>query len=64
MLVELITPLMIATAPTAVIVQDVEKYSHETQIVARANTKDELSLTINGTQTFGPNGRPMDSDAD
>lgn len=64
MLIELITPLMIATAPTVVIVPDVQKYSHETQVVARANTKDELTLTINGTRTYGGNGQPMDNDAD
>jgi len=64
MLIELITPLMIATAPTVVIVPDVQKYSHETQVVARANTKDELSATYNGTQTYGANGRPFDNDSD
>ena len=64
MLVELITPLMIATAPTVVVIQDIEKYSHETQIVARANLKEELSATYGGTRTFDISGRPWDNDND
>ena len=64
MLIELITPLMIATAPTVVIVQDAEKYSHETQIVARAKDDDALQYTASGTRTYDWNGRPNDSDND
>ncbi len=64
MLVELVTPLILATAPTTVIVQDTEKYNHATQVAAMAPQKEELSLTLSGTRTYGGNGQPMDSDSD
>jgi hypothetical protein len=64
MLIELITPLMIATAPTMVIVQNSEKYNHETQIVARANGNDVIEYTSSGTRTYDFRGSPNDSDND
>jgi hypothetical protein len=64
MLVELITPLIIATSPVSLTMDDQNKYSHDQQkIIARSNT-EILSLTMNGTRTYGGNGQPMDSDAD
>ena len=66
MIVELITPLMIATAPMTI--QQVEplKYSHEKQAVeASASTVlAQRYPTINGTQTYDFGGRPFDADND
>jgi hypothetical protein len=64
MLIELITPLVLATSPMAIIVPETAIYNHGTQMVALNSTKDTLSLTWNGTQTYGPTGRPTDSDND
>ena len=64
MLIELLTPLVLATAPTAITVDDQIKYSHETQSVVAFNDKGPIYLTLNGTRTYGGNGQPMDSDAD
>ena len=64
MLIELITPLVLATSPMAIIVPDTNTYNHGTQMVAMNSTKDILSLTMNGTQTYGGDGRPRDSDSD
>jgi hypothetical protein len=64
MLVELITPLILATAPATVIVPETSAYNHGTQMVAMNSSKDVLSLTINGTQTYGGDGRPRDADSD
>lgn len=60
MLVEVITPLMLATAPLKVTV-DKPTYSHaeQKQIVAQYRPP-----TFNGTRTFDANGRPFDSDND
>jgi len=64
MLIELITPLVLATSPMAVIVPETANYNHGTQMVAMNSLKDVLSYTMNGTQTYGPQGRPSDSDSD
>ena len=66
MILALITPLVLATAP--ITIQQVEplKYSHETQSV-EATPQIILAqrmITFNGTQTFDFNGRPNDSDND
>jgi hypothetical protein len=60
MLIELITPIMLATAPMAI---DVPKgtYDHKAQ-VSTHNFK--LALTMNGTQTFDFQGHPRDADSD
>jgi hypothetical protein len=62
MLIELITPLMLATAPMAI---DVPKgnYDHSSQV---STYKDnlKLALTMNGTQTFDYQGKPHDADND
>jgi hypothetical protein len=65
MIVELITPLMIATAP--ITLQQVEplKYSHEQQQVQVQGTQLAQRLsTPGGTRTFDFNGRPSDNDSD
>ena len=64
MLIELITPLVLATSPMAIIIPETANYSHGTQMVALNGAKDVLSITWNGTQTYGPQGRPSDSDND
>jgi hypothetical protein len=64
MLIELITPLVLATSPMAIIVPESAIYNHGTQMVAMNSAKDILSMTLNGTQTFGGDGRPRDSDTD
>jgi hypothetical protein len=64
MLIELLTPLVLATAPTAITVDDQIKYSHETQSVVAFNDKGPIYLTLSGTRTYGGNGQPMDSDSD
>lgn len=61
MLLELITPLMLATSPMILNVEP-STYNHGQQV--SVSTSNSLSYTANGTQTFGLNGRPYDSDAD
>ena len=66
MLIELITPLVLATAP--ITIQQVEplKYSHETQSVEATSQTiiAQRMPTSNGTQTFDFRGRPWDADND
>ena len=65
MLIEIITPLVLATSPTAVIVPETLKYSHETQQVEAPSFQvAQRPITFNGTQTFGGDGRPRDADTD
>ncbi len=64
MIIELLTPLVLATAPTIVEVDPTAKYDHNTQVVeARLDTKS-IGYTMSGTQTFDRNGRPWDADND
>jgi hypothetical protein len=62
MLIELITPLVLATAPMSITVPETQ-YSHKTQ-AAEIGVLHQRQPTYNGTQTFGINGRPYDSDND
>jgi hypothetical protein len=62
MLIELITPLMLATSPMILNVEP-STYNHNQQVSASVYG-GPLSVTFSGTQTFGGNGRPMDSDSD
>lgn len=66
MLIELITPLMLAVSPMTI--QQVEplKYSHEIQSLETTplTVLSQRSPTYNGTQTFDFTGRPFDSDMD
>lgn len=64
MLIELITPLMIATSPVIVDAK-VPVYSHSTQqVVAFNDTKETTQLTFNSTRTYDASGRPFDADND
>ena len=63
MILELLTPLMLATAP-----QTTDglagSYSHSTQnTTGWEGTKTEIMLA-SSTRTFMPNGQPYDSDMD
>ena len=64
MLIELLTPLILATAPTAIAVDEPEKYSHETQSIVSFNDKGPIFATFNGTQTFDMYGKQRDADSD
>lgn len=62
MLIELITPLMLATAPMAINVPE-SKYDHGSQVsIYKDGVK--LALTLNGTQTYNFQGKPNDADSD
>jgi hypothetical protein len=60
-LIELITPLMLATAPIAINVPE-SKYDHSAQVSVHKNLK--LAATFSGTQTYAANGKPFDADND
>ncbi len=60
MIIELITPLVIASAPMAVTVES-GQYNHATQ---SAPVETTTNYTSSGTQTFDINGKPRDSDND
>jgi hypothetical protein len=64
MLIELITPLVLATAPTAVVASEPIQYNHGTQMIAMNSAKDIFSYTGNGTRTYDFQGKPNDSDSD
>jgi hypothetical protein len=65
MIAELITPLMLATAPMAITATEPLKYSHEKQQVqAEGYQVAQRMPTFNSTQTYDWNGRPNDSDND
>jgi hypothetical protein len=71
MLIELITPLILATAPTVVTVPEV-KYDHLLQVSKQVDVKTGRPVevaqyrqpTFNGTQTFDAYGKPRDADND
>ena len=71
MLIELITPLILATAPTVVTVPEV-KYDHVLQVSRQVEVKSGQPVqvaqykqpTFNGTQTYDYQGKPRDSDND
>ena len=67
MIAELITPLMIATAPITITTEPLQ-YSHEKQSVSQpayqvAQWSKPLP-TYNATRTFSPSGQPSDNDND
>ncbi|QWD46921.1 hypothetical protein G6659_05465 [Polynucleobacter paneuropaeus] len=64
MLIELITPLVLATAPTAIVAAEPVQYNHGTQMVAMNSAKDIMSYTMNGTRTYDFQGKPNDADSD
>jgi hypothetical protein len=64
MIIELLTPLMLATAPIRIDVAE-PKYDHQSQKNIRvAEWSDLKQITFNGTQTFNYKGQPNDSDND
>ena len=63
-LAALITPMLIASEPMAITIDDIQtKYSHDQQTVVSLNDTP-IYMTISGTQTFSGSGHPMDSDND
>jgi hypothetical protein len=64
MLIELITPLMLATAPATIEVPPTT-YSHAAQGSMEPTGQFRTStMTANGTQTFDYKGKPWDADSD
>jgi hypothetical protein len=65
MIAELITPLMLATAPMTITASELLQYSHAQQsIEAPAYTVAQRNTTWNGTRTFDFQGKPNDADND
>ena len=63
MLIELITPLMLATAPT-ILDKGTAVYDHQTQQVVAYNGSKQVLQAYNSTRTFSPYGQPTDADSD
>ena len=63
MIIELLTPLMLATAPVRIEVPE-GIYNHVSQISEYGELTTAQRRTYNGTQTFSPTGRPQDADSD
>lgn len=64
MITELLTPLVLASAPAIIEIDSTAKYSHEKQIVEARLDGRSAGFTASGTQTFMANGRPYDADND
>ncbi len=72
MISELLTPLILATAPIAVVVPEIEKYNHETQTVVHEVSHEIVAQfspiggprTASGTRTYDYRGNPNDADND
>jgi hypothetical protein len=66
MIIELITPLVLATAPMTIQAVESFKYDHTTQtaVASEGVVVAKRFPTFNGTQTFDYRGRPSDSDND
>lgn len=62
MMIELLTPLLLATAPVRIDVPE-GVYNHATQ-ARETQEGTNPQFTMNGTRTFSPTGRPMDADSD
>lgn len=64
MLLELVTPLMIATSPVTIDVK-LPVYSHDTQTtIAFLDGGDKDKVSLNSTRTYDPYGNPRDADFD
>ena len=65
MLIELLTPIILATAPVTIDLASTT-YDHVTQLAVAPDGQliGTGTATINGTQTFDYQGRPRDSDGD
>ena len=68
MILELITPLLLATAPMNITIAEELKYSHQTQQIEQSYTAKVGALsawpTYGATQTYDYSGRPRDNDND
>ena len=65
MLIELLTPLMLATAPATFSMPETLTYSHSIQSQVGDNGETSYTTyTSGGTQTFGVDGKPWDNDND
>jgi hypothetical protein len=66
MLIELLTPLLLATTPATITLSENVTYSHEAQSQVDENgpISQVKTYTFGGTQTFDFNGKPNDSDND
>ena len=66
MLIELLTPLMLATTPATITLSENVTYSHEAQSQVGDNgpISQFKTYTNGGTQTFDYRGKPNDSDND
>ena len=63
-LAALITPMLIASEPMAITIDEIQtKYSHDQQTVVSLNDTP-VYMTMNGTQTFDFTGKPRDADSD
>ncbi len=63
MLIELITPLMLATTPVT-LDQPPVTYSHETQCSLDLDGQRLRTFSTTNTQTFNSRGQPVDPDQD
>jgi hypothetical protein len=66
MIVELITPLMLATAPMTITTAELLQYNHAQQTVEAPSTlvAQYRPTTYGATQTYDVTGRPWDNDND
>lgn len=67
MLIELLTPLMLASTPTTISLSENVTYSHEAQSQICENgpiSQNVKTFTYSGTQTYDYRGKPNDSDND
>jgi hypothetical protein len=64
MIIELITPLMLATSPMAITELEPFKYSHEKQAVDAPTVVAQRMTTFGGTRTYDYRGQPWDNDND
>lgn len=62
MLIEILTPMMLASQPLEINLPPTQ-YDHSIQMTVDG-VKNGCTATINGTQTFGMNGHPSDRDGD
>ncbi len=66
MLLELLTPLMLASTPATITLNENVVYSHESQGQVGENgpISQIKTFTAGGTQTYNYQGKPYDNDND
>ena len=64
MIAELLTPLILSTAPAIGEVDTTSKYNHEKQVIEARLDDKAVGFTGMGTQTYMADGRPFDADND